>query len=116
MHRLLEILLSGCILLFAVPLKALKIAHSIDASKIEVQAAKEVRRYIFLRTGIAPKVISANRYTDLPDGDVIVVAADNTFIIAELKSEYGNVDAPDSDNRKGYILKSINTKDRQLKN
>ena len=42
MHRLLEILLIGCILLFAVPLKALKIAHSSDASKIEVQAAKEV--------------------------------------------------------------------------
>ena len=72
MHRLLEILLSGCILLFAVPLKALKIAHSSDASKIEVQAAKEVRRYIFLRTGIAPEVISANRYADLPDCDIVV--------------------------------------------
>ena len=107
LHRILEILLSGCVLLFAVPLKALKIVHSSDASKIEVQAAKEVRRYIFLRTGRAPEVISANRYADLPDGDVIVVAADNKFIIAELKSEYGNVDAPDSDNRNGYILKSI---------
>ena len=114
MHRLLEILLSGCILLFAVPLKALKIAHSSDASKIEVQAAKEVRRYIFLRTGIAPEVISANRYADLPDCDVIVVAADNKSIIAKLKSEYGNVDAPDSDNRKGYILKSINKNDRLI--
>ena len=114
MHRLLEILLSACILLFAVPLKALKIAHSSDASKIEVQAAKEVRRYIFLRTGIAPEVISANRYADLPDCDVIVVAADNKSIIAKLKSEYGNVDAPDSDNRKGYILKSINKNDRHI--
>ena len=114
MDRLLEILLSACILLFAVPLKALKIAHSSDASKIEVQAAKEVRRYIFLRTGIAPEVISANRYADLPDCDVIVVAADNKSIIAKLKSEYGNVDAPDSDNRKGYILKSINKNDRHI--
>ncbi|MFL2910812.1 MAG: hypothetical protein ACJZ70_09770 [Limisphaerales bacterium] len=111
---LLETFLSGCVLLFAVPLKALKIAHSIDASKIEVQAAKEVRRYIFLRTGIAPEVISANRYADLPDGDVIVVGADNKSIIAELKSEYGNVDAPDSDNRKGYILKSITKNDRHI--
>ena len=52
LHRLLlETIFSSCVLLFAVPLKALKIAHSSDASKIEVQAAKEVRRYIFLRTG-----------------------------------------------------------------
>ena len=114
LHRLLEIFLSGCILLFAVPLKALKIAHSSDASTVEMQAAKEVRRYIFLRTGIAPEVISANRYADLPGGDVIVVAADNKFIITELKSEYGNVDAPDSDNRKGYILKSISKNGRHV--
>ncbi len=115
LYRLiLETFLSGCVLLFAVPLKALKIAHSIDASKIEVQAAKEVRRYIFLRTGIAPEVISANRYADLPDCDVIVVGADNKSIIAKLKSEYGNVDAPDSDNRKGYILKSITKNDRHI--
>ena len=113
LHRLLlETIFSSCVLLFAVPLKALKIAHSSDASKIEVQAAKEVRRYIFLRTGIAPEVISAIRYADLPDGDVIVIAADNKFIIAELKFEYGNVDAPDSDNRNGYILKSITKNDR----
>jgi len=97
-----------------VPLKALKIAHSSDASTVEMQAAKEVRRYIFLRTGIAPEVISANRYADLPGGDVIVVAADNKFIITELKSEYGNVDAPDSDNRKGYILKSISKNGRHV--
>ena len=115
LHRLLlEAIFSSCVLLFAVPLKALKIAHSSDASKIEVQAAKEVRRYIFLRTGIAPEVISAIRYADLPDGDVIVIAADNKFIIAELKFEYGNVDAPDSDNRNGYILKSITKNDRHV--
>ena len=115
LHRLLlETIFSSCVLLFAVPLKALKIAHSSDASKIEVQAAKEVRRYIFLRTGIAPEVISAIRYADLPDGDVIVIAADNKFIIAELKFEYGNVDAPDSDNRNGYILKSITKNDRHV--
>ncbi|NCG26620.1 MAG: hypothetical protein GWP42_03650 [Verrucomicrobiales bacterium] len=96
------------------PLKALKIAHSSDASTVEMQAAKEVRRYIFLRTGIAPEVISANRYADLPGGDIIVVAADNKFIITELKSEYGNVDAPDSDNRKGYILKSISKNGRHV--
>ena len=114
LRLLLETFLSSCVLLIAVPLNALTIAHSGDASKIEVQAAKEVRRYIFLRTGIAPEVISANKYTDLPDGDVIVVASDNKSIIAKLKSEYGNVNAPDSDNRKGYILKSINKNDRHI--
>ena len=63
--------------MFAAPLEALKIAHSGDASHFELQAAKEVRRYIFLRTGVAPEVISANRYADLPGGDVIFIASDN---------------------------------------
>ena len=114
LHRLLEFILSVCILLPAVPLKALNIAHPSDASTVELQAAKEVRRYIFLRTGIAPEVMTANRYADLPGGDVIVVAADNKPIITELKSEYGNIDAPDSDNRKGYLLKSISKNGRNV--
>ena len=112
--RLLTITLSICILLFAAPLEALKIAHSGDASHFELQAAKEVRRYIFLRTGVAPEVISANRYADLPGGDVIFIASDNRSIITELKSQYGNVDAPDSDNRKGYLIKSIDKDDRKI--
>ena len=107
-------ILSGCILLLAVSLKALNIAHTSDASTVEQQAAKEVRRYVFLRTGIAPEVISANRYADLPGGDVIVVAADTKSIITELRPEYGNVDAPDSDNRKGYLLKSISKDGRHV--
>ena len=113
-HWLLKIIFSGCFLLLAVPVKALNIAHTNDASTVEQQAAKEVRRYVFLRTGIAPEVISVNRYADLPGGDVIVVAADNQSIITELKPEYGNVDAPDSDNRKGYLLKSISKDGRHI--
>ena len=35
-------------------------------------------------------------------------------IITELKSEYGNIDAPDSDNRKGYLLKSISKNGRNV--
>ena len=101
-------------LLLAVPLKALNIVHPNDASTVELQAAKEVRRYIFLRTGIAPEVIAANKYADLPGGDVIVVAANNKSIITELKSEYGNVDAPDSENRKGYLIKSIDKDGRNI--
>ncbi|MDB4651545.1 hypothetical protein OAG06_00840 [Verrucomicrobia bacterium] len=93
---------------------ALNIAHSSDASTVELQAAKEVRRYIFLRTGIAPEVMPVNRYADLPGGDVIVVATDNKPIISELKSEYGNIDAPNSDNRKGCLLKSISNNGRNI--
>ncbi len=113
-HRLLKIIFRACILLLVVPVKALNIAHTSDASTVEQQAAKEVRRYVFLRTGIAPEVISVNRYADLPGGDVIVVAADNQSIITELKPEYGDVDAPDSDNRKGYLLKSISKDGRHV--
>ena len=55
--RLLKIIFSGYLLLL-VPVKALNIAHTSDASTVEQQAAKEVRRYVFLRTGIAPDDIS----------------------------------------------------------
>jgi len=85
----------------------LKIVHPGDASTIEKLAAKEVRRYIFLRTGTAPVLATANDYASLPSGNVIVVAANAKPIITELKADYGNVDAPDSDNRKGYLIKSI---------
>lgn len=45
-----------------------------DASITEEQAAKEIRRYIFLRTGTAPELTTAENYSSLPEGDVIVVS------------------------------------------
>ena len=85
-----------------------------DASIIEEQAAKEIRRYIFLRTGTAPELKTAENYSNLPEGDVIVVSQNNRGIITELKEEYGNVDAPDSDNRSGYLIKSISKDNRNI--
>ncbi|MGB1782855.1 MAG: hypothetical protein ACPHT8_11675, partial [Limisphaerales bacterium] len=69
--------------------------HSSHASNAELQAVREVRRYIFLRTGTAPEIVSADGYAYLPEGDVIVVASANQSIVTELKSDYGNVDPPD---------------------
>lgn len=111
---LLQSVLTICILFSSIPLNAQSIVHPSDASMTEQQAAKEVRRYIFLRTGTAPVVSTANEYTGLPEGDVIVVAADDRPIITELKVEYGNMDAPDSDNRMGYIIKSISKDARNI--
>ena len=88
-------------------LHALSIVYPENSSLVEIQAAKEVRRYIFLRTGSAPALERAGTYASLPTGDVIVVAASTRPIITELKLHYGNVDPPSSDRRMGYIIKSI---------
>ena len=112
--NVLQSILIACILFSASQLHALNIVHPSDASVVEKQAAKEVRRYIFLRTDTAPVLKTADNYGSLPTGDVIVVAANAQPIITELKAEYGNVDAPDSDNRKGYLIKSISKDDRNV--
>ncbi len=103
-----------CILFTALQLNAQTIVHPSDASVLEQQAAKELRRYIFLRTGTAPALAIAGNYSSLPAGDVIVVSTNARAIITELKAEYGNVDAPSSDNRKGYIIKSIKREGRNV--
>ena len=112
--NVLQFLLIACILFSALQLNAQTIVHPSNASINEQQAAKEVRRYIFLRTGTAPSLAIADNYSSLPAGDVIVVAANASAIITELKQEYGNVNAPDSDNRKGYLLKSISKDGRNV--
>ena len=108
-----SILIAG-MLLSASQLNALTIACPSDASIVEKQAAKEVRRYIFLRTGTAPELRTADKHANLPSGDVIVVAANARAIVTELKAEYGNVDAPSSDHRMGYIIKSISKDDGNI--
>jgi hypothetical protein len=92
-------------------LNAQTVVHPSEGSITEIQAAKEVRRYIFLRTGTAPELATADNYSSLPEGHVIVVSQHGRDIITELKQEYGNVNAPDSDNRKGYIIKSVDKGD-----
>ena len=111
-NRRLHLIILRFILVFpTVYLNAQTVVYPDNASNSEVQAAKEIRRYIFLRTGTAPEMSTANQYSSLPDGDVIVVSEDSRDIITELKQEYGNVDAPDSHKRKGYLIKSVNKND-----
>jgi hypothetical protein len=112
--NVLQSILIVCILFSALQLDAQTIVHPSDASITEQQAAKELRRYIFLCTGTAPTLAIADNYSSLPAGDVIVVSANARAIITELKQEYGNVDAPDSDNRKGYLIKSISKDGRNV--
>lgn len=107
-------ILTAFILFSALQLNAQTIVHPSEASIIEQQAAKELRRYIFLRTGTVPALAIADNYNSLPAGDVIVIAANAQPIITELKTEYGNVDAPNSDNRMGYIIKSISIDGRNV--
>jgi hypothetical protein len=90
------------------------VVYPINGSHTELLAAKEVRRYIFLRTGTAPALAAADSYSNLPDGDVIVVSNGSRTIIAELKQHYGNVDPPSSGNRKGYLIKSIRKDGREI--
>ena len=80
------------------------VVYPSNGSDTELLAAKEVRRYIFLRTGTAPALATAGNYRSLPAGDVIVVSDGSRPIIAELKQDYGNVDPPSSDNRKGFAV------------
>ena len=62
-------------------LYAQTIVYPENASMSEVQAAQEIRRYIFLRTGTAPEIAIADQYAGLPTGDVIVVSEDSRDLI-----------------------------------
>jgi hypothetical protein len=73
--NVLQSILTACILLSALQSNAQTIVHPSDASISEQQATKELRRYIFLRTGTAPPLAMADNYSSLPAGDVIVVSA-----------------------------------------
>ena len=53
-------------------------------------------------------------YSSLPQEDVIVAGINSSNTITELKEEYGNIDAPYSDNQKGYLIKSISKDDRNI--
>jgi len=110
-YNVLQSFMIACILFPGFQLNAQKVVYPADGSITEIHAAKEVRRYIFLRTGTAPELDTAAEYSSLPEGDVIVVSENSRDIITELKQEYGNVDAPDSNNRLGYLIKSVDKGD-----
>ena len=99
---------------FSVSVNAQTIVISSIASVLEEQASKEIRRYIFLRTGTAPSIHVADIYSAFPEGDVIVVAENNSSIVSELKADYGNIDAPSTNGRAGYLIKSISKDNRKV--
>ncbi len=90
------------------------VVYPSNGSRTELLAAKEVRRYVFLRTGAAPALATAGDYGELPEGDVIIISNGSHPIIAELKQHYGSIDPPSSDNRKGYLIKSISKDGRDI--
>ena len=69
------------------------IVYPTSSSSSEKLAAEELRRYIFLRTGIAPNLTTVSDYSSLPQEDVIVAGVNSGDIITELKEEYRNRDA-----------------------
>ena len=98
----------------AVPAYSQTIVYPSQGSNTELLAAKEVRRYIFLRTGTAPALAKVTNAKTLPAGDVIVVSENSRPLITELKQNYGNVDAPVSGDRKGYLIKSVSKDGRNI--
>ena len=106
--------MAGLVAASAVSAYSQTIVYPSQGSHIEALAAKEVRRYIFLRTGTAPVLAKVTNSKNLPAGDVIVVAENNRPIITELKKGYGNVNAPVSGDRKGYLIKSVRKDGRDV--
>ena len=70
-----------------------------DATLPEVLAAKEVRRYIYLRTGELLPLTSADA---LPEGDVVLVAAQSASLVAELDPGDGYLSPPG-----GFLIRSV---------
>ena len=106
--------MAGLVAASAVSAYSQTIVYPSQGSHIEAFAAKEVRRYIFLRTGTAPVLAKVTNSKNLPAGDVIVVAENSRPIITELKKGYGNVNAPVSGDRKGYLIKSVRKDGRDV--
>ena len=72
----------------------------------EVLAAKEVRRYVYLRTGALLPLTTADT---LPDGDVVLVAAQTTSLVADLENVIGYTN-PQS----GFLIKSVEQQGRAV--
>jgi hypothetical protein len=77
-----------------------------DATLPEVLAAKEVRRYVYLRTG---ELLGLTSTDELPEGDVVLVAADADPLVVALDEAIGWDNAPG-----GYLIKSVEQQDRTI--
>jgi len=84
-----------------------RIVYPVDCSLPELLAAKEVRRYVYLRTG---RTLSLERHDAIPeDGDLIVVADSGNKMLETLRDSLGPTLNPG-----GFALKTIEGNARQL--
>lgn len=72
----------------------------------EVLAAKEVRRYIYLRTG---ELLPLTTGDAIPEGDVVLVAEQAHSLVADLQSWIDYTNPPS-----GFLIKSVEQEDRTL--
>lgn len=72
----------------------------------EVLAAKEVRRYVYLRTG---ELLPLTATGVLPQGDVVLVAAEADPLVEDLDESIGYANAPG-----GFLIKSIEQEARTI--
>ena len=83
------------------------IVYPSNGSNTELFAAKEVRRYIYLRTD---QKLTVQGVTSLPSsGDLILVANDNNAMVNSLRGLINHTTAPG-----GIILKSVNSGGRNI--
>lgn len=77
-----------------------------SATLPELLAAKEVRRYVYLQTGELLPLTSADT---LPEGNVVLVAAQASSLVADLDSVLGYVNPPS-----GFLIKSVEQEERTV--
>jgi hypothetical protein len=83
------------------------IVYPSNGSNTELFAAKEVRRYIYLRTD---QKLTVQGVTSLPSSDdLILVANDNNAMVNSLRGLINHTTAPG-----GIILKSVNSGGRNI--
>ncbi|MFO7934387.1 MAG: hypothetical protein R6U78_09925 [Bacteroidales bacterium] len=83
------------------------IVYPLNSTFAEILAAKEIRRYVYLRTNQLLKIVETS---GLPgSGDIILVATDNHPMVKSLRGSINDT-APWS----GFIIKSIQSGNRQI--
>lgn len=85
---------------------------STDASEQEKLAAREVRRYVYLRTGELLAVVEADALPD--EGATILVARKDRPIVARLVTDVSLRSTIDGLGPQQYVLKTLDLGDRRL--
>jgi len=83
------------------------IVYPADSSLQELIAAKEVRRYIYLRTG---QKLPLKKINSIPENeDLILIADDDNKMLASLRDSLGHKVNPG-----GFIIKTVENNSRQI--